>query len=75
MPQSNFPSGELQSETAEDTLQEGWEGEERPRWWLTDSPRSIKLWLLLAKAADLEFMTAAATAADESNPNAEGFLT
>jgi hypothetical protein len=36
----------------------------------------MKLWLrCFAKADDLEFITAAATAADESNPYAEGFLT
>ncbi|WVY89870.1 hypothetical protein V8G54_035384 [Vigna mungo] len=73
-PQSSFPVGELQSERVEDTLQEGLEGEDRPRWWV-EAPRSMKLWLRLVKAADLEFITAAATAADESNPKAEGFLT
>lgn len=34
----------------------------------------MKLWLRFAKAADREFMTAAATAAEESKPYAEGFL-
>jgi hypothetical protein len=36
----------------------------------------MKLWLrCFAKADDLEFITAAATTADEPNPYAEGFLT
>lgn len=34
----------------------------------------MKLWLRFVKAADLEFMTAAATAAEVSNPYAEGIL-
>lgn len=33
---------------------------------LVAAPRSIKLWLRFAKADDLEFIKAAATAADES---------
>ena len=73
-PQSSFPVGELQSERVEDTLQEELEAEDSPRWWVA-APRSMKLWLRFAKAADLEFITAVATAADESNPKAEGFLT
>lgn len=74
-PQSSFPLGEFQSEKPEDTLQEGLEGEDIPRWWVPAAPRSMKLWLRFAKAADLEFITAAATAEDESNPSDEGFLT
>jgi hypothetical protein len=35
----------------------------------------MKLWLRLLKADDLEFMTAAATAAEESNPLMGDFLT
>jgi hypothetical protein len=34
----------------------------------------MKLWLRFAKAEDLEFITAAATAADVSNPYEVGFL-
>jgi hypothetical protein len=34
----------------------------------------MKLWLLFANAEDLEFITAAATAADVSNPYEIGFL-
>lgn len=68
MPQSSFPSGDLQSESAEETLDAVLEGVDCPKWWGDIAPRSIKLWLLFAKAADLEFITAAATAADESNP-------
>ena len=52
----------------------GLEGAVRPTRLVT-APRSTKLWLRFAKAVDLEFITAAATAADESYPNVEGFLT
>lgn len=45
-----------------------------PGRWVT-APRSTKLWLRFAKAADLEFITAAANAAGESSQNDEGFLT
>jgi deoxyinosine 3'endonuclease (endonuclease V) len=34
----------------------------------------MKLWLLFANAEDLEFITAAATAVDVSNPYVLGFL-
>nr|GLL28011.1 hypothetical protein CR513_18697 [Ipomoea trifida] len=61
-PQSSFPSGEPQSDILE--VIKGGELEERGM----TPPRSIKLWLRFAKAADLEFMTAAATAAEESYP-------
>lgn len=76
-PQSSFPVGELQPERVEDTLQEGLEGEDIPPrwWWVAAAPRSMKLWLRFANAADLEFIIAVATAADESNPKDEGFLT
>lgn len=64
IPQSSFPSGEPQSE----------------RWdigggeFAATNQRSMKLWLRLANADDLEFITACATAADESKPYDEGFL-
>jgi hypothetical protein len=41
---------------------------------LGTAPRSMKLWLLFANAEDLEFITAAATAVDVSNPYVLGFL-
>lgn len=72
-PQSNFPSGELQSETFEAIKVGEFAKALTPARWLA-APRSIKLWLRFAKAADLEFMTAAATAAEESKPNVDDFL-
>ena len=74
MPQSSFPSGEPQSERFEAIVVADEVGEEKPPWRFT-ALRSMKLWLRFAKAVDLEFITAAATAADESYPNVEGFLT
>lgn len=75
MPQSSFPLGELQSERLDDIKVAELEAAENPGdRWLTP-PRSMKLWLRFAKAEDLEFITAAATAADESNPYEEVFLT
>ena len=74
MPQSNFPSEELQSEIFEDIIVAELAGAVSPAR-LTIAPRSIKLWLRFANAEDLEFITAVATAADESKPKADGFLT
>lgn len=75
MPQSSFPSGELQSERLDDIKVAELEAAVNPgeRWLIP--PLSMKLWLRCAKAEDLEFITAAATAADESNPYEEVFLT
>ena len=42
---------------------------------LVTAPRSMKLWLRFANAEDLEFISAAATAAEESKPYGEGLLT
>ncbi|KAF9674598.1 hypothetical protein SADUNF_Sadunf10G0143700 [Salix dunnii] len=73
MPQSNFPLGEFQSERLEDIIVAEFAAAVRPKR-LGTAPRSMKLWLRFAKAEDLEFMTAAATAADVSNPYEVGFL-
>lgn len=68
-PQSNLPSGEAQSERLEGLI-----GAEREFWVI--APRSMKLWLRLVMAADREFITAVATALEESNPGGgEEFLT
>lgn len=73
-PQSSFPSGEFQSERWEDIVAAEFAAPVNPGRRVT-AARSMKLWLRLAKAADLEFITAAATALDESKPKEVGFFT
>lgn len=72
MPQSNLPSGEPQPErlggTADVLERDEDIPERRP-----GAPRSMKLWLHLANAADLE-LKAAAAAPDGSIPNEDDVL-